>query len=113
MCYLYYYDDYFTGETPMNLAAKYGHLNVVEYYLTMLPGDKNPKRVSNDEFQDQTPLHSAARSGNLQIVQAISRKVSNKNPTDVHGLTPLYYAASVGNYDIVDYITENLEPGKI
>ena len=104
----------------MHLAAKYGKLNVIEYYLNKLQGDKNPKRVSNDEFKDQTPLHSAAQSGHFKIVEAISREVLNKNPRDIHGLTPLHYAASVGNqfgysenpgYDIVVYITENLEPG--
>ena len=92
----------------MNLAAKYGHLNVIEYYLNKLDGDKNPKRVSNDEFQDQTPLHSAALSGHLIIVRTISREVMNKNPRDVYGLTPLHYAASYGSYDIVAYITENI-----
>ena len=39
------------GETPMNLAAQSGHLDVIEFYLEKLPGDKNPKRLSNDEFE--------------------------------------------------------------
>ena len=35
----------------MNLAAQSGHLDVIEFYLDKLPGDKNPKRLSNDEFE--------------------------------------------------------------
>ena len=35
----------------MNLAAQSGHLDVIEFYLDKLPGDKNPKRFSNDEFE--------------------------------------------------------------
>ena len=42
---------YILGETPMNLAAQSGHLDVIEFYLDKLPGDKNPKRLSNDEFE--------------------------------------------------------------
>ena len=35
----------------MNLAAQSGHLDVIEFYLEKLTGDKNPKRLSNDEFE--------------------------------------------------------------
>ena len=35
----------------MNLAAQSGNLDVIEYYLNQLSGNKKPKRLSNDEFE--------------------------------------------------------------
>ena len=96
-----------TGETPMNLAAQSGQLNVIEHYLNKLPGDKNPKRMSNDDIQDHTPLHSAASFGHLKIVEAISEKILDKNPRDIHGLTPLHYAAANGSLPSHSIVSPN------
>jgi ankyrin repeat protein len=92
------------GETPLHLAARYGHSNVVRVLIERaeaLPTDpesgvseaKKMLRMTNEE-QD-TALHEAARNRRSQVVQILTEEDPEFSySANVHGETPLYIAAA-------------------
>ena len=103
----------------MHLAAIGGQLDIINYYLDILPeGQKNPPTYDDHLFVENkhssnfllnlTPLHYAARRGFLDIVQAIAKHLNNINPGNSYNYTPLHEAAAEGNLDIVQFYEENL-----
>nr|TKR86010.1 hypothetical protein D5086_0000241650 [Populus alba] len=94
------------GETPLHLAARYGHSNVVKVLIDCaqaLPPDpesgvseaKKMLRMTNEE-QD-TALHEAARNMRSQVVEILTKEDPEFSySANVHGETPLYIAAASG-----------------
>jgi ankyrin repeat protein len=94
------------GETPLHLAARNGHSNVVKVLIDRakaLPADpesgvtkaKMMLRMTNEE-QD-TALHEAARNRRSHVVEILTKEDPEFSyPANVHGETPLYIAASIG-----------------
>ncbi|KAG5224830.1 ankyrin repeat-containing protein [Salix suchowensis] len=94
------------GETPLHLAAKYGHSNVVKVLIHQakaLPADpesgvtvaKMMLRMTNGE--GDTALHEAARNAWGHVVELLTKEDPDFSySANVHGETPLYIAASIG-----------------
>lgn len=103
------------GETVMHWAARKGHVNVINFYLDNLEGNKNPPQKSiifylgNSKYHLRTPLHSAAQNGHLNVVKVITKILSNKNPKDKYGYTPLHAAANKGHLPVVEYLSAFVE----
>ena len=94
------------GETPLHLAAKYGHSNVVKVLIARakaphadlesgVTAARMMLRMTNGE--GDTALHEAARKARSQVVGILTKEDPGFSySANVHGETPLYIAASVG-----------------
>lgn len=88
------------GCTPLLIAGKRGHQNIVEYLLKKGASiddiDKDPKRQGNI-------LHYACWGGHLKLAQwLIDSQGADPGCTDVVGNTPLLYAIYGGHRDVVE-----------
>eukprot|EP00040_Diaphanoeca_grandis_P037084 m.239844 g.239844 ORF g.239844 m.239844 type:complete len:735 (+) comp33752_c0_seq4:431-2635(+) len=86
------------GCTPLLLACKHGHLDLVKLFLTngALIGDRDhdPKRQGN-------ALHYAAWGGHAKIVVHLVNEGASLDDVDIVGNTALLYAVYGGHRDVV------------
>ena len=74
------------GDTPLHLAARSGHLSVVQYLINRVE-EKHPKNSFG-----YTPFHKAARNGHQQVVLFLSKcSAPNDDMENIWGETPLSY----------------------
>jgi hypothetical protein len=85
------------GETPLYLAARRGHAEIVELLL------EHPLIAPNSaDNGGVTPLYVAALKGHITTVYALLKHhAMNVNKAKVDGTTPLYVAAQQGHAEIV------------
>lgn len=66
--------DDITMSTPVHMAAANGHVEVVDYLLSLLPKEEAEKLANSKNDSGNTPLHWAAFSGHLPMVQLLVEK---------------------------------------
>ena len=71
------------GQTPLHLAAIYGHNAIAKYLL------ENNADTSVQDSSGATPLHEAVRYGNVEIAKALLNSGANVNARDNLGKTPV------------------------
>ena len=93
------------GHNPVLLAAYFGHLPVVDHFITKMHCD--PMAYSQ---KGMTVLHLAAQQGHLSIVKFITNRTLCKpsivSPSKV---TPLHLAAGKGHLAVVRYLTQEMQ----
>jgi len=83
-----------TGETPLHLAARFGHLDAVRYLL-FCHADFHLKTY----YTKATPLMSAAEMGQAPVIRLLMAAGANKEERDIFGKTPPdRYKEYAGNY---------------
>ena len=88
------------GATPLYVAAKNGHSEVVQHLLAK--GGIDVNEADNDGV---TPLYAAAQEGHSEVVKHLLAKEDiDVNKADNDGDTPLYIAAQNGHLDVVKYL---------
>ena len=95
------------GATPLIMACRYGHLHVVEYFITTCKA--NIEQTGSVTFDGETiegapPLWCAAAAGHQAIVHLLLNCGANVNCTTSTNSTPLRAACFDGHYEIVKYL---------
>ncbi len=89
------------GCTPLRIAAKEGHVNVINYLIS--------KGAVIDTKGDDgaTPLEHAASKGHIDVVTILIKNGANINHQDNELDTPLGEAANYGHIEVVKYLLIN------
>jgi ankyrin repeat protein len=88
------------NSTPLHLAARQGHLDIVRILLDRAGANTNAR-----DWLNCTPLHGAASEGHLEIVRILlDRAGSDANARDKYNSTPLHLAAEQGHLEIVQIL---------
>ena len=89
------------GQSPINLAARFGHESFVNFLLDQGADFTLPN------FAGETPLFSAARSGHLSIVTCLVEKIDSTaiDQTDAFGASPFFVACMCGHLSVAEYMS--------
>ncbi|CAK8681048.1 unnamed protein product [Clavelina lepadiformis] len=95
--------------TPLIVASKEGHFDVVEYLVTTCKCNVEQTGhidIDNNTIEDVTPLWSAAACGHLIIVKFLIERGADPDHTTSSNSTPLRSVCFVGHYDVVKFLIE-------
>ncbi|MBN3319972.1 FEM1A protein, partial [Atractosteus spatula] len=98
------------GGTPLLIASRYGHLEVVDYLLehckanVELGGSVN---FDGETIEGAPPLWAASAAGHLQVVRSLLKHGASVNNTTLTNSTPLRAACFDGHLEIVRYLIEH------
>ncbi|XVF28700.1 hypothetical protein REPUB_Repub15cG0052500 [Reevesia pubescens] len=111
------------GETPLHIAARYGHSDLVEFLINYdqakaphIDGDLEKQEARRDmlrntDLESNTALHIAVEYGHLKVVQALLQFEDpdfSYSPHKSHE-TPLYIAARREDHCLVDEILDKFK----
>ena len=88
-------------ETPVHLAARNGHVNVLESMNKLYPSS-----LSQLNGSGKTLLHLAAAEGHDRTIRWLVENEFDVNATDWEGRTPLFYATRLGDETAVRVLLE-------
>ena len=89
------------GQTPLCTAARYGHLEVVQWLA------KNGGSVVQADNDGMTPLCIAAYNGHLEVVQWLAANGGSVVQASNVGASPLFSAALNGHLEVVQWLAAN------
>lgn len=98
------------GATPLVIACRHGHYDIVEYLLNKCHADVEQVgsvTFDGETIEDAPPLWCAAAAGHIGIVKLLVRRSANVNSTTRTNSTPLRAACFDGHFDIVKYLVNN------
>ncbi|XP_046556474.1 protein fem-1 homolog C-like [Haliotis rubra] len=98
------------GATPLIMACRNGHLEVVKYLVESCTADI--EQVGSVTFDGETiegapPLWCAAAAGHLGVVMFLVEKGAGVNKTTYTNSTPLRAACFDGHFEIVKYLVKH------
>ncbi|XP_014275622.1 protein fem-1 homolog CG6966 isoform X3 [Halyomorpha halys] len=97
------------GATPLVMACRNGHYDVVEYLVDRCNADlEQPGSVvfDGETIEGAPPLWCAAAAGHFSVVKFLVRRGASVNSTTKTNSTPLRAACFDGHYEIVKFLVE-------
>ncbi|KAF9405437.1 hypothetical protein BGZ94_003543 [Podila epigama] len=95
------------GKTPLHMAAANGHIDVIEYLISIIPSEA----VNIQNEQGNTALHWAATNGHLKAVEALITKGKADNKIkNAAGHTAILEAEMHEHEKVVAWMLINTEP---
>ncbi|GFS56364.1 hypothetical protein NPIL_568051 [Nephila pilipes] len=88
------------GRKPVHIAAREGHIDVIELFLN------RGVKVSDADENSWAPLHYAAWNGHQRVIEFLLSNGVDVDDTNKNGWTPLHCAAGSGNLEIVKFLIE-------
>ena len=88
--------------TPLHVAASFGHLPIVEYLIRIQNVDKDIRG-----YHEWTPLHCACCNNHLLIAEYLISIGAKINAMNNIGWTSLHYASVNGYTEVVKYLLTN------
>ncbi|XP_040846595.1 protein fem-1 homolog A isoform X2 [Ochotona curzoniae] len=95
------------GGTPLLIAARYGHLEVVEYLVDRCGASVEAGgsvHFDGETIEGAPPLWAASAAGHLSVVRSLLRRGASVNRTTRTNSTPLRAACFDGHLDVVRYL---------
>uniref|UniRef100_A0A8C5R3Q2 GA binding protein transcription factor subunit beta 2 n=1 Tax=Leptobrachium leishanense TaxID=445787 RepID=A0A8C5R3Q2_9ANUR len=89
------------GNSPLHMAAQYGHYTTVKVLLRA--GISRDARTK----VDRTPLHMAATDGHLHVVELLITNGANINAKDMLEMTALHWATEHSHKDVVELLLKS------
>ncbi|KAL5361661.1 ankyrin repeat-containing domain protein [Aspergillus floccosus] len=94
------------GQTPLILAVRYRHQDVVDIFLHRSDADQN---LTDDD--GLSPLSIASELGYSGIVQSLlSTGSADPNLAGLEGLSPIMYAARAGHHEVITLLLADENP---
>jgi hypothetical protein len=110
-------DDDAHGWTALHLAARKGHLDVIEFLLYPGKSDRFQELMGSEQIEVEgatidsetedfdTPLEIAALHGHLEVVRILVEAGADVEHS-YNGFSPLSYAIGAGHSEIARYLTD-------
>ena len=93
------------GQFLLHVAAAYGHLNIVRYFI-----EDRKLNAATESTNKETPLHFAALNGHLHIVKyLVGTQLVDPTSLDNNHCSPLHNACRSGNIDVVKYLMSEIQ----
>jgi hypothetical protein len=89
------------GMTPLHMAAREGHMDLVELLLS------NKADVHTKNVEGETPLFLATKYGYKAVVELLLANSADVNAKDKYGRTPLRLAVAYNHKDIEELLRQH------
>ena len=96
-----HFRDFTDNATPLHLASKNGHVNVVRF---LLEHDGDVKAENQD---GETPLHLASQEGHLEVAAILIKHGAIVTAQNKYGSNPLHLASRMGQVEVAGMLIEH------